>query len=236
MPKPPRTRRRPVRVLRLTISGQTRREIYRNAKATASRNWAPSASQLEPHWVIEWDGEIKAAIAYEISLFESGITNLLQDIARFNDAAEVSLPLGHERTSEARRVQRAYDRYTELREHANAQVIAYEQRRQSLIRDIKANLDLNQVGRGAFYAKMSEYHPRPELVNYLNPAPLTWSDIGLSSRSALERSQLTIDRARAKLGLTETEAPPADVLSLEVVHPTGMSRPIDAKQQVVETA
>jgi hypothetical protein len=204
-----KTRRRPLRFFRLTISSRTRREINRNAKAAASRNWTPSDTQPEPHWVVEWDGEIKAAIADGISRFETSVTTVLQTIAQFNDTTEVCLPPVLERTPEARRIFLAHAHYTQLRHDANAAVVNYEQRRQSLIRDIKANLDLSEVGRGAFYSKMSEFHPRPELIDDRNSTPLTWTDIGLASRAVLERSQLTIDRARLKLGLDEAEIPAA---------------------------
>src|SRR5215213_7666717 len=86
-----------------TINRKTRREIQKSAKAAASHRWLPTDSQPEPHWVTEWDGQIKAAIADRIGALELEIIPLLQVIAQFNDAAFVRRPGEVQRTPESRR-------------------------------------------------------------------------------------------------------------------------------------
>jgi hypothetical protein len=182
------------------FSRKIQRDIHKNAKATASRNWLPTDSQPEPHWISEWDGQIRASIAAIIAKFELDTIPVLQTIAKFNDVIEVKRPHPIERTPECRREYRRWEAYAELRRAAVDALVLYDQSQEALMRDIQAEIELNHSGRGIFYSKLSEYHPRPAEVRDLDETPLSMnSDFGLSPMAALERAELTVKTARDKL-------------------------------------
>lgn len=187
-------------VIGYSLHWRLRRRIHRNAKATASHGWLPSAAQPEPHWVTEWDGENRSAIATLIANFEMDTLAVLQTIANFNDAVEIQRPIRVQRTPESRREHQQWEAYDQIRQQANRGVVMYEQRRETLLRNIQAKVDLSQSGRGVFYQKLSEYHPRPSEVKGLNVKPLLMeSDFGGGPMVALQRARQTIESATEKL-------------------------------------
>jgi hypothetical protein len=189
-----------VTILHATLPRHTRRAIHRNAKATASRSWLPTDSQPEPHWVTEWDGQIKAAIVSLIGDFEMDTISELQTIARFNDMEGLEQPHRVERTHESRREHGHWQEYRTLRQAAVEAIVLYDQRRERLMRDIDGNIDVNLAGRGMFYGKLSEYHPRPAEVRDIDGTPINRdTDFGLKSTSTLNHGKALVDTARAKL-------------------------------------
>jgi hypothetical protein len=194
-----------------SIDRKTRRKIQKSAKATASHHWLPTDSQPEPHWVTEWDGQIKAAIRDRIGAHELEIVPLLQVIARFNDAAVVTRPGKVVRTPESRWEHQQWDTYQQLRDAANQAIVDYEQRQEILKRDIEASIDQNHSGRGVFYSKLTEYHQRPAEVKDVHKTPLTFEAVyGSEAMRTLRRAEQSVQAARTKLNNERESASHSD--------------------------
>jgi len=206
-----------------TLSRKIRREIHKNAKATASRHWRPTDSQPEPHWVEEWNGQIQASIAQLIAEFEVETVPVLQTIARFNNAAEVEQPGTVERTPESRRAHQRWKNYVDLSCAAIDAIVLYDQREEALMREIQAKVDLNRSGRGIFYSKLTEYHPRPSEVRDLGVTAQSMDAEFLADTTApLERAQHTVQTARNKL--RRERQPEAFESPADTVEPTSAIR------------
>ena len=219
-----------------TITRETRREIQRNAKATASHHWLPTDSQPEPHWVTEWDGQIKAAIAERIGAFELEIVPLLQAIAQFNDAAVVKRPHKVERTPESRREHQRWNAYQQLRHEANQAIVVYEQRQEVLKRYIEASLDLNLSGRGVFYSKLSEYHRRPAEVKDVDKTPLTFETVyGSEPKVTWRRAEQRVEAARARLDNEKESASDSNVAAAQNASVNGQAPSPDRHSSKGET-